>query len=383
MTGSREETVIDAVPRHSVASDGPRARIIGEEYINYLAAAGNAPSDLRDGDVYWRSTMRLLSGRRLLLFAFLFIPALFSSCSTGDKAGPSAPPSTQKVIIVYPGPLGLYDEIIAAFREGLARELPGKPIEVIARHGNNEPAQYSTLISTAVSDRPDIIAPIGTQLSKEAVKNAGHIPIVFLGVTDPLGDGVVKSLTAPELSTGVSDLIPVPKLLALIRQVTPSVRKIGFPYTPKDPPALFSVRELQRLGPPLGFVVDARPVSSRDELDSLVRDLARVNDALVIGADTGLFPAAEQIAKIAMQARKPFFAGDSGSVEKGAALGVTIDYHDVGRSGALLAARVLKGEKAGTIPVTLLTNGVVMVNEASLKKLRIRLTEDVRQQVKR
>src|ERR1022692_1530808 len=88
MTGSREETVIDAVPRHSVASDGPRARIIGEEYINYLAAAGNAPSDLRDGDVYWRSTMRLLSGRRLLLFAFLFIPALFSSCSTGNKSGP-------------------------------------------------------------------------------------------------------------------------------------------------------------------------------------------------------------------------------------------------------------------------------------------------------
>ena len=237
-------------------------------------------------------------------------------------------------------------------------------------------------MSTAVNDQPDIIAPIGTKLSQEAVKNAPHAAIIFLGVTAPLDAGVVKSLSTPELSTGVSDLVPLAKLLVLIRQVTPFVKKIGVPYTDDDPPAIFSVRQLQELGPGGGFVIDARPVNSQDDMDSIVRELARVNDAIVVGADTGLFPAADRIAKIARQARKPFYAGDPDGVKAGAALGVTIDYRDVGRAGATLAARMLKGEKPGVIPVTLLTEGVVMVNQTSLDQLHIRLNDDVRKQVK-
>ncbi len=321
--------------------------------------------------------------RKLLLFACLLATVVFSSCSTGDKAASSsAAPKQQKIIVLYPGPLGLYEDIIASFKEGLAQELPGKSIDVIPRHAGNDKTQFATLVSTAVNDRPDIIAPIGTKLSQEAVKNAQHVATLFLGVTDPLGDGVVKSLTTPETATGVSDLVPLAKLLALIRQVTPSVKKIGVPYTADDPPAKFSVRQLQKIGPEGGFVIDARPVTSQDEMDSIVRELARVNDAILVGADTGLFPAADRIAKIARQARKPFFAGDPDGVKAGAALGVTIDYRDVGRAGAPLAARILKGEKPGAIPVTLLTEGVVMVNQTSLDQLRIRLNDDVLKQVK-
>jgi len=319
--------------------------------------------------------------RKSLLFACLLATVIFSSCSTGDKAAsPSTPPTQQRVIVLYPGPLGLYEDIIASFKEGLAQELPGRSIDVIPRHASNDKTQFATLVSTAVHDKPNIIAPIGTKLSQEAVKNA-RVAIVFLGVTNPL-DGVVKSLATPELSTGVSDLIPLAKLLALIRRVTPSVKKIGVPYTPDDPPAIFSVGQLQKLGPDGGFIIDARPVHSQDDMESIVRELARVNDAILVGADTGLFPAADRIAKIARQARKPFYAGDPDGVKAGAALGVTIVYRDVGRAGASLAARVLKGEKAGTIPVTLLTEGVIMINQTSLNRLRIRLSEDVRKQIK-
>lgn len=318
------------------------------------------------------------SRRNLLVFPVLCILVLLGSCSTAEKPKTA---TGQKIIVLYPGPLGLYEDIIAGFKERLAKELPGKSVEVIPRHANNDKTQFASLVSSAVNDHPDIIAPIGTRLSQESVKNA-RVPVVFLGVTDPAGDGVVRSLAAPETSTGVSDLVPLAQLLTLIQQVTPLVKKIGVPYTPEDPPARFSVRELQKLGPERGYTIDARPVTSQDELSSVVRELARVNDAILVGADTGLFPAADQIAKIAMLARKPFFAGDPDGVKAGAALGVTIDYHDVGRAGAPLAARVLKGEKAGAIPITLLTNGEVIVNDTSLNKLGIRLNDDVRKQVK-
>jgi putative ABC transport system substrate-binding protein len=208
------------------------------------------------------------------------------------------------------------------------------------------------------------------------------MPLIFVGVTDPVGAGLAKTLEKPELTTGVSDVPPLERTLAVIRQISPGAKRIGFPYSPNEEPAVYSRRKVEDLASKYGFVIDARAVTSTDQLPSLVRAMVRSDDALMVGADNGMFEAAPMLSKIALDAHKPFFAADSSSVKAGAVAGVTVDYTQVGMAGAQLVKRVLRGEKAGEIPVASMTDGKLEVNSSSLKILGITLPSSLASQVK-
>jgi putative ABC transport system substrate-binding protein len=290
---------------------------------------------------------------------------------------------TRRVGLVYIGPHELINQIVLGFRERLGKGDADQPIEIVERHANGDQTQISSTLNGAISSKLDVLATITTPVSQQAVKNAPQgLPVIFIGVTDPIGAGLVKSLEKPGLTSGVSDIAPLQAILAIVKQITPKVKRIGFPFSPDEQPALYSRRQVEALAPAFGYVVDARPVTSKDELPTLIRDLVRTNDAILVGADNAMFEAAPLIAKTALDGRKPFYAADSSSVKAGAIAGVTVDYKEIGRAGAEVVARVLKGEQVGMIPVRTMSEGMLEVNQSSLKKLGITLPKEVADQVK-
>jgi putative tryptophan/tyrosine transport system substrate-binding protein len=70
------------------------------------------------------------------------------------------------------------------------------------------------------------------------------------------------------------------------------------------------------------------------------------------------------------------------SIKAGAVAGLSVDYRAVGREGAKLAARILRGEKAGSIPIKLMTEGNLELNRASADRLGITIPPELRQQAK-
>jgi putative ABC transport system substrate-binding protein len=319
-----------------------------------------------------RSTRRVF----LLLTAICVVLMVGASCSQSST-------HTVRIGLVYIGPHELINQIVTGFRAGIAQDFKDKPVEIIERNANGDQTQISSTINGAISSKLDVLATITTPVSQQAVKNAPRgLPVVFIGVTDPIGAGLVKSLEKPGFTSGVSDIAPLQAVLAIIKQITPKVKRIGFPYSPDEQPALYSRRQVEALAPALGYVVDARPVTSQDELPTLIRDLVRTNDAILVGADNAMFEAAPLIAKTALDGRKPFYAADSSSVKAGAIAGVTVDYTQIGRAGADVVARVLRGEQVGMIPVRTMSDGMLEVNQRSLKKLGITLPKAVADQVK-
>jgi putative ABC transport system substrate-binding protein len=290
---------------------------------------------------------------------------------------------TKRVGLVYIGPHELINQIVAGFREGMAQGLPAGSFEIVERHANGDQTQISATINGALAMKLDVLATITTPVSQQAIKNAPTgLPVIFVGVTDPIGAGLVKSLEKPELTSGVSDIAPLKAILTVIKQITPNAKRIGFPYSPDEEPALYSRRQVEALAPTFGYTIDARPVTSKDELPTIIRDMVRTNDAILVGADNAMFEAAPLIAKTALDGHKPFYAADSSSVKAGAIAGVTVDYKEIGRAGAAVVVRVLKGEKAGTIPVTTMSEGMLEVNQTTLKKLGITLPSAVADRVK-
>jgi putative tryptophan/tyrosine transport system substrate-binding protein len=329
--------------------------------------------------------MKKQYGRWLFQAIGLAVVLSLAACGksgAGDNKtqGPGRP---FKIGLVYIGPHELINQVVVGFKDGMKRELVGTQYEIVERHANGDKTQVSATVNGAISNGLDILATITTPPSQMALKNApATLPVVFVAVTDPVGAGLAKSLLTPELSSGVSDLAPLEKMLSVIHQLTPNVKKLGMPYSPEEQPAIFSKDLVTRLGPSMGFAIDARPVTSKDELPTLIRDLVRANDAVIVGADNGMFEASPMIAKIALDGRKPFYSADSSSVKAGAIAAVTIDYQKVGEAGAAVVAKVLRGQKVGTIPVTQMTDGVLELNQTSLKRLAIEVPEVLRQQVK-
>ena len=307
----------------------------------------------------------------------MLVVLLLSSCSH------QAPGRTSRIGLVYIGPHELINQIVAGFRSGLAQRLPAGSFEIVERHANGDQTQISSTLNGAIASKLDVLATITTPVSQQAVKNAPKtLPVIFVGVTDPAGAGLVKSMEKPELTTGVSDVAPLQAILTTMKQITPGVHRIGFPYSPDEQPAVYSRREVERLAPSMGYVVDARPVTSKDEIATMVRDMARTDDAILVGADNAMFEAAPLIAKTALDGHKPFYAADSSSVKAGAVAGVTVDYTQIGVAGAEIVARVLHGERPGTIPVRTMTEGNLEVNRSSLQKLGITLSPAIAGQVK-
>jgi putative ABC transport system substrate-binding protein len=163
-----------------------------------------------------------------------------------------------------------------------------------------------------------LLAPITTPVSQRSLKNAPkNLPVCFLAITDPMGAGLIKSVQKPVFSTGVSDLAPFQMILRFIRTTVPSARTIGFPYNPEEQPAVFGRDQVLTLAPKMNFNVEAKPMTSKDELPALISLLANRNDVLLVGSDNAMFEAAPLIVKAGLDARKPVFAGDRRQLRPG------------------------------------------------------------------
>lgn len=266
-----------------------------------------------------------------------------------------------RIAIVYTEPHPVINDIIGGFKNRVRAAYPNAVF--IERHADGREEQYGTTVSAGLAAHPTLLAPITTPISIIAVQEArGATPIVFMGVTDPVGAGVARSIERPGLATGSSDLCPFDKLLSTARLAMPGARTLGLPYNPADQPAVFGRRRIHQLAARYGFTIVDQQVTSADELGTAVGALAARVDAVVIAADNLMMENPTIIVNAAQQRGKPTFACDSASVDAGAVAGVSVNYRQVGDHAGTLAVRVLRGERAGDLPVAVISTGNVAVN---------------------
>jgi putative ABC transport system substrate-binding protein len=306
------------------------------------------------------------------VFALL---AMASMVQFSPAAG-QEPKSQPKIGIVYTAPHPLMNEVIAGFKDVVTKAKPNASF--FERHAEGRPEQYGTAVLATIAANPDLLAPITTPITKIAVEQARErIPIVFMGVTDPVGAGVVRSIQNPELSTGSSDLCPFASLLDISRQLLPNAKTIGLPYNPSDQPAVFGRSQLIELAPKYGFQVIDRQVTSASELPTVVRGLAGQVDAVIIAADNLMMENPAAVVSSALAAGKPTLACDSTSVKSGAVAGVSVNYRQVGELAGQRAVEVLNGKPAGSLPVAVLDSGGIAINLKAACQARIELPKQL------
>ena len=132
-------------------------------------------------------------------------------------------------------------EIREAFRDGLrARGYEvGRNLQIEVRYNQGQLDRIPALVAELVALRPEIIVGTGTQNAVAVHAAAPTIPLVFLGVANPVGLGLVPNLAHPGGNvTGITMAVPEDfgaKMLQLLKTVAPAASRIAVLVNPTNP----------------------------------------------------------------------------------------------------------------------------------------------------
>ncbi|MCR9245545.1 MAG: ABC transporter substrate-binding protein [bacterium] len=308
----------------------------------------------------------------LLVALAIFMAVGLTGCGGGGGDRPD-------FALVYKEPHPVINAIVDAFRQKVREEMPNAV--VTTHHAQGSDAEIRVAVRTALDQNPRVLVPITTPVSIEAARQVRAKaaqdpetpPLVFLGVTDPVGAGLVEAFAAGgEFCTGVSDNPPMDRVVGLAKELLPDLRSMGMLYDPRDQPAVVSAERVRAACKAQGVTLELKKVSSESEIRAATRALCGAVDALVIGMDNLMMKNAGLIARTASPLGKPLFAADSEAVSMGAVAGVGVDYRDVGRLGAELAISITRdGRVPSELPVRQLSTGSLHYNDTALRALGI------------
>lgn len=231
-----------------------------------------------------------------------------------------------------------------------------------------------------VGDGPDLIVAIATPSAQAAASATKDIPVIFSAVTDPLGAKLVKSIKQPGGNvTGLSDMLPLGQQLALIQEVVPALKTLGIPYNPGEPNAVSIVEAMKVIAAEKGIKIIESPAPKSSDVALASQRLVGSVEAIYCPTDNTIISAFESVVKTGIDGQVPIFAGDTDSVARGAVAAIGFNYYDLGKQTAELVMRVLKGEKAGDIPVKFAEGTNLAINPKMAARMGVKIPASVTQ----
>jgi putative tryptophan/tyrosine transport system substrate-binding protein len=263
----------------------------------------------------------------------------------------------------------------AAFVQRL-RELgwtESQNVRIETRWAAGNAADMRKYAAELVSFAPNVILAAGGSTVVPLMQATNTIPIVFTGVSDPVGGGLVASLARPGGNvTGftVFEYGMSGKWLELLKEVAPAVKRVAVLRDPSIPQGIGQFGAVQSLGPSLG--VEVSPLNVRDAVE-IERDITAFapgsNGGLIITGSGLAIVHRELIVTLAARYKLPaiyferFFVTGDGLISYGPNL---LNQY---RRAAVYVDRILKGEKPADLPVQAPTKYELVINLKTAKAL--------------
>ncbi|MGP9558365.1 ABC transporter substrate-binding protein [Psychrobacter sp. AOP7-A1-24] len=243
-------------------------------------------------------------------------------------------------------------------RKGVIDELneagftDGENLTVNFQSAQGNTATAGQIAKQFVADAPDVIVAIATPSAQSVAASTSSIPLVFSAVTDPVAAKLVPKLDGSGTNvTGASDALPYEPQIDLMRQIIPSLKNVGYVYSPGEVNSTIILKNLKEKLTPLGVNVLEAPAQRSNDIAMAARSLEGKVDMIYTSTDNNVVSAYESLYQIAKQSKIPLIASDTSSVERGAVAALGVNYYELGRETGKIVVRILNGEEAGAIPV--------------------------------
>jgi putative ABC transport system substrate-binding protein len=248
----------------------------------------------------------------------------------------------------------------------------GKGIRLDWRNLVDEAAARVTA-DELVRDRVDLIVAVEDQTIRPAMAATRDIPIVFMSSADPVGDGIVRSLSRPGGNvTGIGDFWGglLAKRLELFREVVPGLRQLLLLTDGTDPRTSRLLKEARMASAKLRLQVVEREVSNQADIERAFGTVKRGDfDGVMIVSPSLQSPFASLILRLALERRLPVPIQGRNWAQHGALFSYAPDYIAIGRDGARYVDRILKGAKPADLPVEQASKFEFVINLKTAKAL--------------
>lgn len=266
--------------------------------------------------------------------------AMFTGC--GSKSESKSDADYEIGIIQLTEHVAL-DASNKGFVDGLKEE--GINANIDQQNAQGDQSACDTIASKFVNDKKDLVLAIATPAAQAIAGKTSDIPICITAVTDPAEAGLVDSNEKPGTNvTGTSDLTPVKEQIALLKQLIPDAKKVGILYCSAEDNSLFQAEIAKKEIEANGMEFKVYTVSSTNEIQTVVESMVDKVDAIYIPTDNMLASGMSTVSMVATENKIPCIVGESGMVDNGGLATYGIDYYNLGKMTAKMAAKILKGE---------------------------------------
>jgi putative ABC transport system substrate-binding protein len=254
----------------------------------------------------------------------------------------------------------------------------GENLKFVFESAQGNPATAAQIARQFAGDEPNVIVPISTPSAQAVVSATRDIPVVFTAVSDPLGAQLVKNMDKPGGNvTGLSDMSPVGEHIALIKEILPNVKTIGYLYNSGEANSVSLLAALKAEAEKAGITIVESAATKSAEVQGAARALVGRADAVYIPTDNTIISALEGAVAVAEESKLPLFTADTDSVSRGSIAALGFNYYDVGKQTGEIVVRVLEGENPGDIAVKTAAGSDLVINKAAAAKMGVTLPESV------
>jgi putative ABC transport system substrate-binding protein len=250
----------------------------------------------------------------------------------------------------------------------------GRNLQIEYRWGEADSGRIQRYATELAELQPDVILGQAT-VSVAALQRATRtIPVVFVNVSDSIGSGFIESQARPGGNiTGFSNFEPAigGKWVEYLKEIAPQVRRIAFMYNPDTSPQVKSyLPSIESAAQSLGLQLMASPVRDDAEIERAIEAVGREpGGGLVLPSDVFTFTHRELIIGLATQHRLAAVYPFGEFARSGGLLSYGVDLVSQFGQAASYVDRILKGEKAGELPVQAPTKFELIVNVKAAKAL--------------
>ena len=268
---------------------------------------------------------------------------------------------------------------ITAFRQGLQKlGWTGRNVRIAYRYGDGEVNRMQTFAKELIALQPDAVLAVTTPVLKVLEGETRTIPIVFVRVGDPFGDGLVDSAAKPSGNvTGFTTLEPsiAGKWLQLLKEIAPGIARVTFMFNPATAPYrggldFLQITEAAALSE--GVKVNAARVHDVADIERVIATVASEgNSGIICAPDVFLGVHRNLVIELTARYRVPtiyqyrYFVTDGGLISYGS------DPFEQYARAAEYIDRILKGAKLTDLPVQMPIKYELVINLKTAKALSL------------
>jgi putative ABC transport system substrate-binding protein len=252
--------------------------------------------------------------------------------------------------------------------------IEGKNLIVEYRSAEGRDERLPALAAELVALKPDLIVGPGPQAAAALKSATATIPIVFVGVFDPVAIGLVQSLSRPGGNvTGLATYVPgewVAKRIEILRELVPGASNIALLVNPRNPThKLILAGEVPDTARKLGVALPLVEATTVEQLDTAFASAAAQHaDAMIVFGDTVTNQEASRVTALAAKHRLPAIYllrqfANGGLVSYGP------DITDLLRRAGGYVDKILRGAKPADLPVEQPTKFELVINLKTAKAL--------------